>query len=46
MSPYFKPKYYRQYVDDIFLMFEKKYHVKKYMNSRHQNIKFTFEEKQ
>ena len=48
MSPYFKPKYYRQYVDDTFLMFEKKYHVKKflkYMNSRHQNIKFTFEEK-
>ena len=42
----FKPKY-RRYVDDIFLMFEKKDHVKKllkYMNSRHQNIKFTFEE--
>ena len=47
-SPHqFKPKYYRRYVDDIFLMFEKKNHVKKflkYMNSRHQNIKFTFEE--
>ena len=43
----FKPKYYRLYVDDIFLMFEKQDHVKKvlkYMNSRHQNIKFTFEE--
>ena len=43
----FKPKYYRRYVDDIFLMFEKKNHLKKflkYMNSRHQNIKFTFEE--
>ena len=29
-------------------MFEKKYHMKKflkYMNSHHQNIKFTFEEK-
>ena len=45
----FKPKYYRRYVDDIFLMFEKKNHLKKflkYMNSRHQNIKFTFEEEQ
>ena len=43
----FKPKYYRLYVDDIFLMFEKQDHVKKvlkYMNSRHQNIKSTFEE--
>ena len=43
----FKPKYYRRYVDDIFLMFENQDHVKKclkYMNSRHQNIKFTFEE--
>ena len=32
------------YVDDVFLMFEKKDHVKKflkYMNSRHQNIKVT-----
>ena len=45
----FKPKLYRRYVDDIFLMFEKKEHVKKflrYMNSRHRNIKFTFEEEQ
>ena len=45
----FKPIYYRRYVDDIFLMFEKKDHVKKflnYMNSCHQNIKFTFEEEQ
>ena len=43
----FKPKYYRRYVNDILLMFEKKYHVKKflkYMKSCHQNIKFTFEE--
>ena len=43
----FKPKYYCRYVDDIFLMFEKQDHVKKflkYMNSRHHNIKFTFEE--
>ena len=32
----FRPKYYRRYVDDIFLMFESRDHVKKflrYMNS-------------
>ena len=43
----FKSKYYRRHVDDIFLMFKKKDHVKKffkYMNSCHQNIKFTFED--
>ena len=43
----FRPKYYRRYVDDIFLMFERKDQVKKflmYMNSRHQNIQFTYEE--
>ena len=42
----FRPKYYRRYVDDIFLMFEHKYHVKKflrYINSRHRNIQFTCE---
>ena len=45
----YKPKFYRRYVDDIFLMFQKKEHVKKffrYMNSRHRNIKLTFEEEQ
>ena len=45
----FKPKFYRRYVDDIFLMYDKKDHVKKflkYMNTRHRNIKFTFEEEQ
>ena len=45
----FKPKFHRHCVDDIFLMFQKKEHVKKffrYMNSRHRNIKFTFEEEQ
>ena len=45
----FKPKFYRGYVDDIFLLFDKKDHVKKflkYMNTRHRNIKFTFEEDQ
>ena len=34
-------------MDDIILMFENKYYVKmifNYMNSRHQNIRFTFEE--
>ena len=44
---HFRPKYYRRYVDDIFLMFEHKDHVKKflrYMNSRHRNIQFTYEE--
>ena len=43
----FAPKYYRRYVDDIFLLFQAKDHVKKffrYMNSRHPNIKFTCEE--
>ena len=43
----FRPKYYRRYVDDIFLMFESRNHVKKflkYMNSRHPNIQFTCEE--
>ena len=45
----FKPKYYRRYVDDVFLLFEKKDHVKKflsYLNSRHPNITFTCEEEQ
>ena len=44
----FRPKYYRRYVDDIFLMFESRDHVKKflkYINSRHPNIQFTCEEK-
>ena len=43
----FKPEYYRRYVDDLFLMFKEKDHVKKflrYLNSRHPNIKFTHEE--
>ena len=43
----FRPKYYRRYVDDIFLMFESRDHVKKflkYMNSRHPNIQFSCEE--
>ena len=42
----FRRKYYRRYVDDIFLMFESRDHVKKffkYMNSHHPNIQFTCE---
>ena len=42
----FRPRYYRSYVDDVFLMYERKHHVKKflrYMNSRHPNIQFTCE---
>ena len=34
----FKPKLYKRYVDDIFVMFQSKYHVKKfvdYMNTKH-----------
>ena len=40
----FKPQFYRRYVDDNFVMFKKKDHIKKclrYINSRHRNIKFT-----
>ena len=43
----FRPKYYKRYVDDVFLMFESSSQVKKflqYMNSRHANIRFTVEE--
>ena len=41
----FKPVVYRRYVDDIFALFKSKEHVKlvNYMNSKHKNIKFTFE---
>ena len=44
----FKPVVYRRYVDDIFVMFKSKEHLKlfvNYMNSKHKNIKFTFETK-
>ena len=43
----FTPKYYRCYIDDIFLLFKAKDHVKKflcYMNSRHPNVNFTCKE--
>ena len=43
----FAPKYYRLYVDDIFLLFKAKDRVQKffhYMNSCHPKIKFSCEE--
>ena len=42
----FKPMFYRQYVDDIFLLVRKEEHFKlflNYFNSCHENIKFTSE---
>ena len=46
-SQQFKPQFYSRYVDDIFVMFKKRDHVKKilrYVNSFHHNIKLTCEE--
>ena len=43
----FKPAYYRRYVDDVIVLFRSKDHVKKflgYINTRHPNIEFTYEE--
>ena len=43
----FRPVYYRRYIDDVIVLFKEKSHVKKflrYINSRHKNITFTFEE--
>ena len=42
----FEPVVYRRYVENIFVLFKFKEHVKlfvNYMNSKHKNIKFTFE---
>ena len=42
----FKPKLYKRYVDDIFVMFRSRGHVKKFvdfMNTKHPNMRFTFE---
>ena len=42
----FRPVYYKRYVDDIFVLFEKLKQVSrfvKYMNKRNKNIKFSFE---
>ena len=45
--PYqFKPVVYKRYIDDIFVLFKFKEHLKlfvNYTNSKHRNIKFTFE---
>ena len=45
-SSQFKPVVYKRYFDDIFVLFKSKEHLKlfiNYMNSKHSNIKFTFE---
>ena len=42
----FKPVYYRRYVGDIFALFRSPDHLEKfanYLNSKHKNIKFTYE---
>ena len=42
----FKPVYYRRCVDDIFSLFRSPDHLEKfanYLNSKHENIKITFE---
>ena len=42
----FRPLFYRRYVDDTFLLFSSRDHVKKflkYLNSRHKNMNFTCE---
>ena len=42
----FKPKFYRRYVDDTFLLFENESQINQfltYLNSQHNNIKFTVE---
>ena len=41
-----RPTYYKRYVDDIFVLFDSVEQVEKfqkYLNSKHQNITFTFE---
>ena len=42
----FKPLYFKRYVDDVFCLFRDEQHVQlflDYMNSRHPNMTFTFE---
>ena len=42
----FKPRYYKRYVDDTFLIFDHHSHVQlflDYVNSKHPNIRFTME---
>ena len=43
----FKPRFYRRYVDDIFVLFESPqstHSFREYMSSKHQNINFTVEQ--
>ena len=45
----FKPLFYRRYVDDTFVIFKDLSHIElffEYLNSRHPNIKFTYETEQ
>ena len=42
----FKPVYYKRYVDDIFVLFNKPEHAQfflEYMNKKHKNMKFSIE---
>ena len=42
----FQPKYYNRFMDDTFLLFSSQDHVlkfHKYINSRHKNMRFTYE---
>ena len=42
----FKPVYYRRHADDIFVLFRSSDHLEKFANysdSKHKNIKFTYE---
>ena len=42
----FRPRYYKRYVDDTFLLFDHQSHAQlflNYLNSKHPNIKFTME---
>jgi len=42
----FKPSYYKRYVDDTFMLFHNVDHIPlflQYLNSKHENIKFTYE---
>ena len=44
----FKPKFYKRYVDDLFLLLENPNQVTpflNYLNSQHSNIKFTMEKR-
>ena len=43
----FRPLYYRRFVDDCFILFRNAEHIPKfqaYLNSKHENIKFTVEQ--